>query len=494
MKKYFMTMQMFALLFDFLFLVDTSNTIAQTDIPAGNVSGLWTEANSPYRVNGEITIPNGETLTIEPGVNVVFTGHYKFNVKGRLLAIGTRQDTIRFTAQDTTTGWHGIRFINTPNTNDSSKIVYCSLKYGKANVGSGYDRLGGAILAYGFSKLLISNCLISFNINSGTLENAGGAICIISCSPTIENNIISHNMAVGNHGGAICIENGIPVIKNNVICKYHATCGGGFFLYSCNSAFINNTIVDNHADLPGAAVCQGGAACIYECSPWFFNTILFGNTATVGNQVNLQSGSQPNFRFCDIEGGINSFSRDLVNGGSFSGIYESNIETDPLFLDAASDDYHLSANSPCIGAGSDSIMIHKTRWYRAPRSDNDGNVRPNPVGSKPDIGAFESPLDVPLTSISEGLRQLLNGFQLCQNFPNPFNPSTSIQYVVGSMEFVTLKVCDILGNEVATLVNEEKPAGSYEVVWNAQGLSSGVYFYQLKAGGFVETKKMILMK
>ncbi len=65
-----------------------------TEIPAGDVSGTWTKAFSPYHINGEITIPNDSTLTIEPGVEVVFTGHYKFNVQGRLLAIGTETDTI----------------------------------------------------------------------------------------------------------------------------------------------------------------------------------------------------------------------------------------------------------------------------------------------------------------------------------------------------------------------------------------------------------------
>jgi sugar lactone lactonase YvrE len=85
-------------------------------------------------------------------------------------------------------------------------------------------------------------------------------------------------------------------------------------------------------------------------------------------------------------------------------------------------------------------------------------------------------------------------FSLEQNYPNPFNPSTSIQYQVPSISNVSLKVYDVLGNEVSTLVNEEKPAGSYEVSFDAAGLSSGIYFYKLQAGSLVETKKMILMK
>jgi len=87
-----------------------------------------------------------------------------------------------------------------------------------------------------------------------------------------------------------------------------------------------------------------------------------------------------------------------------------------------------------------------------------------------------------------------NIFSLEQNYPNPFNPTTSIQYAINSRQFVQLKVYDILGNEVATLVNEQKEPGYYEVEFNATQFSSGVYFYRLQAGDFVQTKKMILMR
>jgi hypothetical protein len=85
-------------------------------------------------------------------------------------------------------------------------------------------------------------------------------------------------------------------------------------------------------------------------------------------------------------------------------------------------------------------------------------------------------------------------FNLEQNYPNPFNPTTTLSFVIGHRSFVTLKVYDVLGNEIATLVNEEKPAGSYEVEFDAKDLTSGIYFYQLRAGEFSQTKKMILMK
>ena len=104
----------------------------------------------------------------------------------------------------------------------------------------------------------------------------------------------------------------------------------------------------------------------------------------------------------------------------------------------------------------------------------------------------------PQTGIEDELINSPNGFVLKQNYPNPFNPSTSIQYALNSAQFVTLKVYDALGTEIATLVNEEKAAGVYQVEFNpASGVQhpvSSVYFYRLQAGSFSETKKMILMK
>jgi len=85
-------------------------------------------------------------------------------------------------------------------------------------------------------------------------------------------------------------------------------------------------------------------------------------------------------------------------------------------------------------------------------------------------------------------------FSLSQNYPNPFNPTTSLQYTVGSLQFVTIKVYDLLGREIATLINEEKPVGEYEVEFDGTGLPSGIYFYRIKAGSFINTKKMVLLR
>ena len=97
-------------------------------------------------------------------------------------------------------------------------------------------------------------------------------------------------------------------------------------------------------------------------------------------------------------------------------------------------------------------------------------------------------------AVQAGFTTLPMTIFLRQNFPNPFNPSTTVEYTIPQQSFVTLKVFDLLGREVAVLVNEKKDAGRYSVLWDAARLASGIYFYRLKAGEFQETKRMSLTK
>jgi hypothetical protein len=109
-------------------------------------------------------------------------------------------------------------------------------------------------------------------------------------------------------------------------------------------------------------------------------------------------------------------------------------------------------------------------------------------------GVWKRPLSEMITSVEGDLTKIPLQFNLCQNYPNPFNPSTLIRYELPRQSLVTLKIYDILGREVAILVNEQKPAGRYETRFDGKSLSSGVYFYRIKAGDFVQTKKMVLAK
>ena len=113
--------------------------------------------------------------------------------------------------------------------------------------------------------------------------------------------------------------------------------------------------------------------------------------------------------------------------------------------------------------------------YRLKQRDTDGKFEYSPV-------------------LNVSLDDFIKNYQLMQNYPNPFNPSTVIRYGLPRDGFVTLKVYDILGRKVATLVNEYEAAGSYNVTFNASNLASGIYIYQLKSGDFVANKKLILMK
>ncbi|MDR3625956.1 MAG: T9SS type A sorting domain-containing protein, partial [Ignavibacteriaceae bacterium] len=98
----------------------------------------------------------------------------------------------------------------------------------------------------------------------------------------------------------------------------------------------------------------------------------------------------------------------------------------------------------------------------------------------------------PSGTVSSNLKPAL--FKLEQNYPNPFNPVTVINYSIPKAGLVTIKVYDVLGREVKTLVNENKPAGNYNIEFNAGKFASGVYFYRMHSGNYLETKKFILMK
>ncbi|OYV88046.1 MAG: hypothetical protein B7Z63_01465 [Ignavibacteriae bacterium 37-53-5] len=97
-----------------------------------------------------------------------------------------------------------------------------------------------------------------------------------------------------------------------------------------------------------------------------------------------------------------------------------------------------------------------------------------------------------LTSVKQ--RSLPSGFELEQNYPNPFNPTTTISYKLSALSSVTLKIYDVLGREVATLVDQNEPAGGHHVEFNGSRFASGIYYYRLNAGGLTGTKKLMLVK
>ena len=120
----------------------------------------------------------------------------------------------------------------------------------------------------------------------------------------------------------------------------------------------------------------------------------------------------------------------------------------------------------------------------------------NGTTSKPGYSpfTFPHPLRQNGTSDVSLLNPLPEKFQLFQNYPNPFNPTTTLSFVIGERSFVSLKVYDLLGNEVSTLVNEEKAAGVYKISFDGTRVPSGVYIYQLITGNYISSRKMVILK
>ena len=311
-------------------------SFAQTSIPAGNVSGIWTLSGSPYLVQGPIMIPNGLTLSIDPGVTVDFQGSYKLYVQGRLLAVGTPVDSISFTTSDTSVGWLGIRFDNTPNTNDTSDLEYCKILYGKLT-GSGNDANGGGLYFLNFSKANISHCRISNNrASNGTggglhVENSnpkifnneisrnigndgGGGISCKNCSPlilgndilsnsatigagiyctdyvysSISSNIIQYNIANGSGGGIATRSYSEPMISDNLISNNYAAFSGGGISADMSNPLITNNIINNNA-----VNSSGGGIDYNNCNPIISDNRIAYNTAQYGGGIHGTYGAPP---------------------------------------------------------------------------------------------------------------------------------------------------------------------------------------------------------
>jgi len=349
----------------FAILALSINAIAQTNVPGGNVSGTWTVAGSPYIIQGSIQILSDSTLTIEPGVTVNFQGTYKMYVQGRVIAIGAATDTIIFTSADTTNGWRGIRFDNTPTANDTSRFFYCKFQYGKAT-GIYPDDEGGAFYFYNFSKAIISNSQIvnceannfgggiSCDYNSGpaitnnTISNntanyGGGISC--SDSPAITNNTISNNTA-NDGGGIYCGSGSTPTITNNTISNNTADGGGGIFCYG-NSTIANNTISNNTANYGGGIYCYGS-------DPTIANNTLSNNTAYYGGAIYCKFSSSPAIT-------NNTISNNTANDGG--GIYLYNYECWPTITNTTISNNAAARGGALYCTGNSNPALRNTILY-----------------------------------------------------------------------------------------------------------------------------------
>ena len=195
---------------------------------------------------------------------------------------------------------------------------------------------------------------------------------------------------------------------------------------------------------------------------------------TDGSGVFLSTNNGTNWTEVNY-GLINKYVRTLTisNSNLFAGTYGSGV-----FLLTNNDTSWTEVNTGLGITEISSLIVSDTNLFAGSYS---GNV-------------WRRPLSEMITSVEGSSIDLPIGFVLSQNYPNPFNPSTKIKYSVPHSSKIVIKVYDILGNEIKTLVNKEKARGTYEITWYAKGLPSGVYFYQLKSDNYIETKKMLLLK
>ena len=383
-------------------------------------------------------------------------------------------------------------------------------------VSGGNITLGGGIDCYNINGTLKINKNEIINNTASTSGNGsnGAGICVsagLSDSIFITNNFISNNKVLSgtyNDGGAIMTNVSNVHIWNNIITEN--SCGGlrgrgGAITVGTWDAddptifqveIINNTIVRN------SALHSAGGIYINNLNVEIMNNIIRENSDLQNDQV-LFNGSKysSTVTFCNVEGG-------------FEG--EGNIDVNPLFC-------HIEMcilppeESTCIDAGNPD-QIYNDRdldpLYPARGSlTNDMGAFGGPHSKWSEMSIL--PAD-PVVFVENLIEIIPEEFSLFQNYPNPFNPSTTIKYSIPSSSVIlseaknlkdlssqapqndniqaVLKVYDILGKEVATLVNKQQKPGNYEVEFDGKDLTSGIYFYKLQAGDFVETKKMILLR
>lgn len=349
-------------------------------------AGTWTAANSPYRIVGDVTIVNGTTLTIEPGVEVNFNGAYRILVQGAIYANGTIRDSIIFKHISNGQYHYGID-IDVNST--ASQFTYCRIQDGEAmDVGTSYpyNRFGGGIFVYE-SDTEIINC--TFRNNRAWY---GAAICCrYAGSPLVQSNRIYDNYA-SRFGGGICAYGGSgsnvneAVISNNVI-YYNTTDysfagdgGGGICLYRQTDVILsNNVVVNNHTEGYGGglALITSEASTTEETIGTVSNCIFWGNTQTrTPNTGSAQIDTVHNMGYSNL-----TVDYSDIQGGF---IGANNINSDPSFIDISNNDFHLSFGSPCIDTGTSTYAPSIDADSNATNQDGD-----NSSTNEYDMGAFE---------------------------------------------------------------------------------------------------------
>ncbi len=357
-----------------------------------------------------ISIWPSDMLRIMPGTTLIFDGPYPFYIYGTLLAEGTSDSIIFTTNQSGTNRWQGLRFYD---GSSGSRLEFCQIEKGYA-IGPGYEYYGGGIFCHN-SSLTLTNCtirdnyagsgggvycegsLVSFTnctISGNTTLGSGAGVYLYEASPTFMNCSISAN-STGDEGGGLYSHAACPTFINRIFSGNSAGLGGAATL-----AYLSPTF--KHCTFSGNVAPYGCAIHIYESSPIFISSIIAFSQIC---GIYFRTSSSSVVVFCDFFGNIGDFGfynadpshgppgiGQIVttnnNGDPCDGYV--NIFLDPRFVNLPMNDFHLTDSSHCIGAAD---------AYDPPPMDMEGNPRPNPPGSIPDIGAFENLNAVPVTSL-----------------------------------------------------------------------------------------------
>ena len=357
-------------------------------------------------------------------------------------------------------------------------------------------------------SLLVEGNLIENN--TGYDDHAAGVY--LAGYVVMTNNIVSGNYLQNSYGwgGGILILGraymSFDVIKNNYCPSY----GGAIFVDEGGIAYMNNELMyGNYTATEGAAIGvdygKPGSSYVYVTNCTIVNN--HSSNGLGGNAIFVDGSSFGTLKNCILAGNGDDF---YVNPTSaltvtytlsqegFAG--QGNFTADPLFADTVNEDFHLKSMSGRYNPISHLWVIDTVHSPAIDAGDPASayNNEPPPNGNRINLGCYGNTMyaskSFPATDVQNVSADLPTRFSLGQNYPNPFNPSTSISFALPSQSVVSLKVFDALGREAAVLLREELPAGNYSRQWNAAGLPSGVYFYRLQAGSFIETKKLILLR
>ena len=332
--------------------------------------------------------------------------------------------------------------------------------HGNAN-GTSADNWGGGLLNNGISSMNINNCTFKNN----TAGEGGGAENYF-CSGIIyyDNCVFDNNTATS--GGGIASHDTPTDVRYCLFIKNSATVlyGGAMYNWGAFSSanVINCTMYDNTATESGGAIHNRASGINTK----IINTILWGNT----DDIALTHSALVTVAYSDIE-------QDGYAGSN------NNISENPLFVDSLNFDLKLAAGSPCIDTGTDFYVFDSDTLVNLDAEQY--------LGTAPDMGLFE--YDGSISSIDIDNFEP-NSFALYNNYPNPFNPTTTINYQLPEKGHVALIIYNLLGEEIVKLVNEHKDAGYHTFQFNANDLSSGMYLYRIQAGEFSDVKKMLLIK